>query len=34
MLGRDLYYLRHRSMLFDLPIVLRTLTTVLLFRGL
>lgn len=33
-LGLDLYYLKHRSLLFDLVIVLQTFKTVLLFRGL
>jgi exopolysaccharide biosynthesis polyprenyl glycosylphosphotransferase len=33
-LGLDLYYLKHRSLLFDFLIVLQTFKTVLLFRGL
>jgi exopolysaccharide biosynthesis polyprenyl glycosylphosphotransferase len=33
-LGLDLYYLKHRSLLFDLLIVLQTFKTVILFRGL
>ena len=32
-LALDLYYLKHRSLLFDLVIVLQTFKTVLLFRG-
>jgi exopolysaccharide biosynthesis polyprenyl glycosylphosphotransferase len=33
-LGLDLYYLKHRSLLFDALIILQTVKTVLLFRGL
>ena len=32
-LGLDLYYLKHRSLLLDLLIILQTVKTVLLFRG-
>ena len=32
-LGLDLYYMKHRSLLFDLVIILQTVKTVLLFRG-
>ena len=32
-LGLDLYYLKHRSLLFDLLIILQTVKTVLLFKG-
>ena len=32
-LGLDLYYLKHRSLLFDVLIILQTVKTVLLFRG-
>jgi exopolysaccharide biosynthesis polyprenyl glycosylphosphotransferase len=32
-LGLDLYYMKHRSLLFDLAIILQTVKTVLLFRG-
>ena len=32
-LGLDLYYLKHRSLLFDLLIIVQTVKTVLLFRG-
>jgi sugar transferase (PEP-CTERM system associated) len=33
-LGLDLYYVKHRSLLMDLSIVLQTIKTVVLFRGL
>ena len=32
-LGLDLYYLKHRSLFFDVLIILQTVKTVLLFRG-
>ena len=32
-LGLDLYYLKHRSLLFDVLIILQTVKTVLLFKG-
>jgi sugar transferase (PEP-CTERM system associated) len=32
-LGLDLYYLKHRSLLFDMLIILQTVKTVLLFKG-
>ena len=32
-LGLDLYYLKHRSLLFDLLIIVQTVKTVLLFKG-
>ena len=32
-LGLDLYYLKHRSLFFDILIILQTVKTVLLFRG-